>query len=291
MYEEQIESLDARLQPCRLCPRSCEALRRDGEIGECGAGEWLEIASYHAHFGEEAGLVGSRGSGTIFFSHCSLKCVFCQNFDISHQGRGKPLRVEQLAGIMLMLQEAGCHNINLVTPTHYTAQIVAAIAKAKTGGLELPIVWNTSGWERLEILQLLDGIVDIYLSDFKFTDGAKAALFADGAHSYPHIAKAALREMHRQVGVARPEEDGIIRKGLMVRHLVMPNNAAGSTEAVRWIAENISKDTYVNIMVQYRPAFRADRVPDIDRAVVRDEYAEVVNTARAAGMTNLDVQG
>jgi putative pyruvate formate lyase activating enzyme len=251
----------------------------------------LVVSSYHPHFGEERPLVGNGGSGTIFLTHCNLRCVFCQNWEISHLGRGFKKNIDELAAMMLWLQKIGCHNINLVTPTHYSAHILKALGIAAESGLRLPIVYNTSGWERIEILKLLDGIVDIYLPDFKYWDSELAAKYASGAESYPEIAKKAILEMHRQVGVAVTPKDGIMQRGLMIRHLVMPNNAAGSEKIMEWIADNLPKDTYVNIMAQYSPAFKAYDYQEISRRITSEEYQKVVNKAEEMGLKNLDIQG
>jgi putative pyruvate formate lyase activating enzyme len=276
---------------CQLCPRECGVDRLDGEEGFCRASSTLEIASYHPHFGEERPLVGRGGSGTVFFSNCSLRCVFCINWEISQGGSGQEKTVEDLAGMMLYLQEIGCHNINIVTPTHYPAHIVLALDIAAGRGLRLPLVYNTCGWERLEILQMLDGIVDIYLPDFKYADGEMADRYSSGADTYPEMTQLALLEMHRQVGVARPAKNGLMHRGLMIRHLVMPNRVGGTKEIVEWIAANLPKDTYVNIMSQYRPMFKAHDYPKISRRLTRQEYAEAVRWAKDAGLTNLDIQG
>ena len=290
--ENRADALWAVMENCRLCPRQCGANRLEGETGFCRSpGTGLVIASFHSHFGEEKSLVGMGGSGTIFFSHCSLRCVFCQNWDISQLGRGTRQNHEALAGMMLRLQEMGCHNINLVTPTHYSAAILKALGIAAKQGLRLPIVYNTCGWERLEILRQLDGVVDIYLPDFKYWDQKMSTRFLSGAKNYPELTRAAILEMHRQVGAAREGQDGIIRRGLMIRHLVMPNRTAGSQEIMTWIAGHLPHDTYVNIMAQYRPLHKAFDFPEIARKITREEYREVVRQARDLGLENLDVQG
>jgi putative pyruvate formate lyase activating enzyme len=217
--------------------------------------------------------------------------VFCQNWEISQLGRGSEINIPELAGMMLRLQEIGCHNINLVTPTHYSAPIVKALDIAAETGLRLPVVYNTSGWERLEILELLDGIVDIYLPDFKYWDRDMSAKYSSGAESYPEITSEAILEMHRQVGVAQPAQDGIMQRGLMIRHLVMPNNTGGSERIMEWIAGNLPKDTYVNIMAQYNPVHKAFDYPEISRRITEDEYRKVVKRAEDMGLTNLDIQG
>jgi putative pyruvate formate lyase activating enzyme len=279
------------MKSCRLCPRECGLDRLAGEKGFCGASAQLRIASSYPHFGEELPLVGRGGSGAVFFSNCSLRCVFCINWEISQRGDGHDRGVKDLAQMMLKLQARGCHNVNIVTPTHYSAHVVRALDRAAGKGLRLPLVYNTCGWERLEILEMLDGVVDIYLPDFKYWDGAMAARYSSAADTYPELTRRALLEMHRQVGVARPAPDGLMYRGLMIRHLVMPNRVGGTKEIVEWVARHLPKDTYVNIMSQYRPMHRASEYPKIARRLTRDEYEEAVRWAREAGLTNLDVQG
>lgn len=276
---------------CRLCPRQCGANRLEGEEGFCHASSQLEISSYHPHFGEEAPLVGKGGSGTIFLTNCSLRCVFCINWEISQGGEGKPRSIEDMANMMLNLQKIGCPNINFVTPTHYSPHIVLAVDIAAGKGLRLPLVYNTCGWERLEILKMFDGIVDIYLPDFKYSDGKMAAKYSSGSETYPEITKASLIEMHRQVGVAKPARNGLMYRGLMIRHLVMPNEVSGTKGVVEWIAENLPKDTYLNIMSQYRPMYKAFEYPEISRGITRKEYSDAIRWAKDAGLTNLDIQG
>jgi len=285
------EELWQLMESCSLCPRGCGTARLDGQAGFCQATSQLVIAAYNPHYGEERPLVGRGGSGTVFFSNCGLRCVFCINWEISQGGEGAPRSVEDLADMMLHLQEIGCHNINIVTPTHYSAHIVLALDIAAAEGLRLPLVYNTCGWERLDILQRLDGIVDIYLPDFKYAESAMASKYSSGADTYPEVTKTALLEMHRQVGVAKPADDGLMYRGLMIRHLVMPNSVSGSKQVIDWIAANLPKDTYVNIMAQYRPMYKAFDYPEIARRLNRAEYNEVVQHARQVGLTNLDIQG
>jgi putative pyruvate formate lyase activating enzyme len=289
--ERRGQALWEGMRSCTLCPRECGAARFEGEEGFCGGTSWLEVASYHPHFGEEQPLVGQGGSGTVFFSNCNLRCVFCINWEISQGGVGQARSLENLAEMMLDLQRMGCHNINIVTPTHYSPHIVLALDMAAAAGLRLPLVYNTNGWERVGILELLDGVVDIYLPDFKYAEGAMASKYSSGADSYPDVTKAALLEMHRQVGVAKPAPDGLMYRGLMIRHLVMPNNVGGSKAVVGWIAEHLPKDTYVNIMSQYRPMYKATDYPLISRRLRRSEYNEVVDYAKGVGLTNLEIQG
>jgi putative pyruvate formate lyase activating enzyme len=285
------EKLWSIMESCRLCHRQCGVNRLAGGEGFCRASSQLEIASYHPHFGEERPLVGEGGSGAIFFTNCGLRCVFCINWEISQGGRGQPRSVEDMADMMLDLQNKGCHNINIVTPTHYSAHAVLATDIAAGKGLRLPLVYNTCGWESPEILKELDGIIDIYLPDFKYADGEMAAKYSSAAETYPDLTKQALLEMHRQVGLAKPADDGLIYRGLMIRHLVMPNRIGGTKEVLEWIAENLPKDTYVNIMSQYRPMYRAFDYPEIARRITREEYLEAVDWAKQAGLTNLDLQG
>ncbi len=289
--KERCEKLWERMAECDLCPRMCGANRLKGERGFCGANSELEISSYHPHFGEEPPLVGKGGSGTIFMTNCSLRCVFCINWEISQGGEGAKRSISQFAAMMLALQEMGCPNINIVTPTHYSPHILLAMDEAASRGLNIPLVYNTCGWERIEILQLLDGIVDIYLPDFKYWENEMAAKFSSDADTYPEITKTALLEMHRQVGIAIPDKNGLMKKGLMIRHLVMPNNVSGSKEVMSWISKNLPKDTFVNIMSQYTPVYKAKQYPQIARRISHDEYEEVVNHAKEIGLTNLEIQG
>ncbi|MDO9528773.1 MAG: hypothetical protein Q7J27_06385 [Syntrophales bacterium] len=271
------QELWSRMETCDLCPRECGAKRLEGERGLCKSTSQLQISSYQPHFGEERPLVGTGGSGTVFFANCSLRCVFCINWKISQGGRGKVESIDALARMMLALQERGCHNINLVTPTHYSAHILLAVDKAAGMGLRLPLVYNTCGWERLDVLKELDGIIDIYLPDFKYSKESMAEKYSSGASSYPEITKTAILEMHRQVGVAKPADDGLMYRGLMIRHLVMPNRVSGTKDVIEWIAGNLPKDTYINIMSQYTPTYNAFMYPKISRRITREEYAETIH--------------
>lgn len=284
------DALWQRLRACDICPRKCGVNRLEGNPGFCRASADLVIASFGPHFGEEPPLVGRGGSGTIFFCHCSLRCVFCINYDISHGGNGRIRSIDDLANMMLALQRQGCHNINVVTPTHYSPHILLALDKAAAKGLRLPVVYNTCGWENLDVLQLLDGIVDIYLPDFKYADNDMARKHLGGARNYAETVQTALLEMHRQVGTLQVGPDGIARRGLMIRHLVMPNDVAKTKLIVEWIAKNLPKDTYVNIMSQYMPVFRAKEFPEIARRITRAEYAQAIAWARAAGLTRIETQ-
>lgn len=284
------ERLWGIMESCELCPRRCKVNRLSGKEGFCRASSQLEISSYNPHFGEERPLVGTHGSGTIFFTNCGLRCVFCINWQISHEGIGEARGIDDLAGMMLALQAGGCHNINVVTPTHYSPHIILAIDKAAAKGLKLPLVYNTCGWERQEILKLLDGIVDIYLPDFKYASGDMAAKYSAEARTYPEVTKKALLEMHRQVGTAKAAEDGVIYRGLMMRHLVMPSGVSGTREVIEWIAKNLPKDTYLNLMSQYQPCYEAADYPEISRRITRQEYSDAAHRAREAGLTNLHLQ-
>jgi putative pyruvate formate lyase activating enzyme len=277
----------AQLSCCNLCPRQCRVDRSSGEKGYCRTGARAVVASYHAHFGEEASLVGQNGSGTIFFSHCNLLCNFCQNFDISHGSEGVEITDSELAQIMLSLQGAGSHNINLVTPSHVVPQILSALTLAAERGLDIPLVYNSGGYDSVETLKILDGIIDIYMPDFKFWDASVARQACD-APDYPEVARRALVEMHRQVGELDLDVHGIARSGLLVRHLVLPCGLAGTDEVMAFIAEELSKNTYVNIMNQYRPCGRASEIEALARSVTAGEYAEAVAQARKAGLTRLD---
>jgi putative pyruvate formate lyase activating enzyme len=278
-----IESLGC----CRLCPRKCGVDRLAGDTGRCNTGRLAVLASSDAHFGEEAPLVGRCGSGTLFFSHCNLGCCFCQNEDISHRGYGSEVTAAELAATMLALQNRGCHNINLVTPTHVTAQILEALPLAVENGLRLPLVYNCSGYERVETLRLLEGVVDIYMPDFKFWD-APIAGEACEAPDYPEVARKALVEMHRQVGDLKLDAHGVAISGLLVRHLVLPEGLAGSDKVLAFIAAQISTDTYVNVMDQYRPCAQAARVPALRRPIRPAEFRQALAVAKAAGLSRLD---
>jgi putative pyruvate formate lyase activating enzyme len=285
---QRVNEVYAIFEECRLCPRQCGVNRLSGERGYCKAPSNVMIYSAHPHFGEEVSLVGKNGSGTIFFSNCNLRCVFCQNWPISIEGHGRGFTDDQLAQMMLHLQEIGCHNINLVTPTHVMPNIVNATRIAFKTGLRIPLVYNTSGYESVEILNLLDGIVDIYLPDMKYMDAEKAAKYSSGASDYPEVAKAAIIEMHRQVGLHQIDAQGIATRGVLIRHLVMPNQVAGTKAFVKWVAENLPKSTYVNIMHQYHVDYKAFEYPEIWRAITVDEYLEAMQWAQDYGLKNLD---
>jgi len=275
------------MKRCTMCPRLCRVDRTVGETGFCRTGKLAVVASYGPHYGEERPLVGRKGSGTIFFTHCNLSCVFCQNYEISHGGEGTPVSAEVLAAIMLNLQMSGCHNINFVTPSHVIHPILDALAIAVEKGLHIPIVYNCGGYELVPALKLLDGIVDIYMPDFKFWDSGTAQELCC-APDYPERARQALREMRRQVGDLLVDENRVAQRGVLVRHLVMPNGLAGTAEVMDFIAREISPRTYVNIMDQYHPCGNAFGNRTINRRINSEEYRGAMEAAVKAGLTRLD---
>jgi len=283
LLSERVRKLKEILKECTLCPRNCRVNRIKGEKGFCKGGALACVSSVGPHFGEEAPLVGLKGSGTIFFTYCSLGCIFCQNYDISHLGHGEKLTPTELASQMLYLQRIGCHNINLVTPTHFVAQIIEAFEIAIREGLRLPVVFNCGGYESLEVLKLLEGIIDIYMPDAKFCDEKVSERFCH-AKDYYKVLKEALKEMHRQVGVLKLDDIGIAYRGMLIRHLVMPENLAGSEEILRFIAEELSKDSYVNIMRQYYPCYKAKDYPEISRSITSQEYYKACEIGKSYGL-------
>lgn len=281
---ERADRLEALQSPCRLCPRACGVERRAGEVGFCRATSTPRVASYGPHFGEERELVGRGGSGTIFFSHCSLGCSFCQNYDISHEGRGREVTPSAMAAAMLELEALGCANVNLVTPTHYAPQAVRALALARESGLTLPLVYNCGGYESIEALRALEGVVDIYMPDAKFADGGVAERLCQ-APDYPDVMLAALVEMQRQVGDLKVDADGLATRGLLVRHLVMPDGLSGSRRVLESIARRVSPTAAVNVMAQYRPCGEAVGKPGgIGRALRASEHRDAERYARAIGL-------
>ncbi len=277
----------AMLSNCTLCPRRCKANRLEGETGFCKTAHQAIVASYGPHFGEERPLVGKAGSGTIFFTYCNLLCIFCQNYEISHLGEGQAVSDEQLASIMLELQGSGCHNINFVTPSHVVPQIISAVMLAAENGLHVPLVYNTGGYDTVETIDLLNGIIDIYMPDFKFWDSAIARRTCN-AGDYPEIATKAIAAMHQQVGDLVFDDDGIAIRGLLVRHLVLPHGLAGTGPIMQFLANSISRNTYVNVMAQYRPCGNANQVEKLSRSLNNEEYLQAVELARKAGLQRLD---
>ena len=282
-FSESVQKLWDCMNPCTLCPRNCKVNRGKGQIGFCGIGDMPVVSSVGPHFGEEPPLVGTGGSGTIFLTGCNLGCMFCQNYDISHLKNGRKINLSELVDTMLNLEKIGCHNINFVTPTHFTPQIMKAIYLAREKGLIVPIVYNCGGYELLETIKLLEGFIEIYMPDAKYAD-SEVAKELSNAPDYPDIVKKALIEMHRQVGDLAIDGEGIAKKGLLIRHLVLPNNLAGTERIMDFIAKEISKDSYVNIMDQYRPMYKAQDNRKINRYITPEEYEEAVNIAKHKGL-------
>ena len=282
--KEALQKALDMLSACTLCPRHCRVGRTGGETGYCGAGRQAKVASFSPHFGEEPPLVGDHGSGTIFFSHCSLQCVFCQNHDISIQGEGHTVFPNQLAAMMIRLQEQGCHNINFVTPTHVVPQILEALDLAVDLGLRIPLVYNCSGYESPDTLALLDGIIDIYMPDFKFWDNAAAGRFCN-APDYRETAQAAIMAMHNQVGGLKTDDAGIACSGLLVRHLVMPGRLEDTRQILEFLKIKVSPGTHVNLMSQYRPLGEARRFSDLCRPLSAPEFRQALEMGKASGLT------
>ncbi len=288
---ERAALADRHMEDCDLCARYCHVDRKHTLRGVvCRTGELASVSSWGPHHGEEDCLRGWRGSGTVFFAWCNMRCVFCQNWAISWKGDGEEKTPAELADIMLGLQAMGCHNINLVSPSHVVAQVIAAVAIAAGQGLTLPLVYNSGGYDSIEALRLLDGIVDIYMPDMKYGDAELARKYSH-TPDYVGANQAAVREMHRQVGDLELTADGIARRGLLVRHLVLPAGIAGSDEVMRFLAEEISSNTYVNIMDQYRPAYRAAEYPELNRPITRAEYAAALEAARRHSLRRIDRHG
>jgi putative pyruvate formate lyase activating enzyme len=281
--KERRDKLYELLEACRLCPNECGVDRRVSDNGNCRSGCLPIVSSYFPHFGEEPPLVGRFGSGTIFFTNCDLDCKFCQNYDISHLGIGREVTIDELADMMIYLQNRGCHNINFVTPTHFTPQIVDALIIAREKGLEIPLVYNCGGYESVETLKLLDKIIDIYMPDIKYSSN-ESALKYSGVSDYWDVVRKALKEMHRQVGDLKVSSSGIAKRGLLIRHLVLPKDIAGSKKVIDFIVNEISVNSYVNIMDQYRPAYLANNFPELKRAITEKEFFEVINYAKEVGL-------
>jgi putative pyruvate formate lyase activating enzyme len=285
--EDKIVKAQRLLENCSVCPRNCKVNRFKGERGFCRAGFLPKVSSSSPHFGEEQPLVGFHGSGTIFFTHCNLGCSFCQNYSISHLDEGEEISIERLSRMMVAMQSLGCHNINFVSPTHYVPQILAALPNAIALGLSIPLVYNTGGYDSVETLELLDGVFDIYMPDFKYSAEEVAEEYSQ-ARDYPAVAKQAIREMFRQVGDLVLDEKGIALRGLLVRHLVLPSGLAGTQDVMKFLAQKISKNTYVNIMAQYYPCGDIPPGSPLYRRISQLEYNQAVAIAKKEGITRLD---
>jgi len=284
-FDRRIEKAYKLLSPCEVCPRKCGVKRLEGEQGFCRSDEEVIVSSYNAHFGEEPPLSGNFGSGTIFFTNCNLKCVYCQNYPISQLGNGDKVNLSELAKIMLALQKRKCHNINLVTPTHFVPQILKSLKSAIKMGLHIPIVYNTSGYDSVNTLKLLDGVVDVYLPDARYADNEVARKYSS-APGYFEIMEKALKEMHRQVGDLVTDKIGVARSGLIVRHLVLPEGLSGTKKIMYFIAREISPHTYISLMAQYFPAYQAGQFPLLSRRINREEYREALQTFKEEGLEN-----
>lgn len=287
VLNDRISEAYGRMESCSLCPRNCKINRNKDKLGICKTGKLAIVSSYHPHFGEESPLVGTGGSGTIFFTHCNLLCNFCQNYDISHRGVGEEVSDKQLAAMMVYLQNKGCQNINFVTPSHVIPQILSALSIAIDKGLNIPLVYNTGGYDSVESLKLLENIVDIYMPDLKLLS-VQSARKCGMPLDYPDIVKNAILEMHRQVGDLRINNQGIALKGLLVRHLVLPNNINNGEESMRFLAREVSKNTYVNIMSQYRPCYKAISVKELACTITLNELWVAREAARRNGLARLD---
>lgn len=275
------------LSICDVCAWECPVDRRAGQIGVCRTGIKARVSSYGPHMGEEDPLRGWRGSGTIFFTRCNLRCQYCQNHDISQTDSGDEVEPEQIAEMMLELQSQGCHNINFVSPSHVVPQIMAAVLIAAKAGLKIPLVYNTGGYDSISMLKLLDEVIDIYMPDMKYSDRDIARRYSK-IRNYPQINQEAIREMYRQVGDLEVDEQGVAKRGLLIRHLVLPESIAGTEQIVQFISEEISPQTYLNLMDQYRPAYKAHNYPDINRRLTTQEYQSAVDAAVKAGLERLD---
>lgn len=285
-FEEKIEALFDKLKSCSICPRSCKVDRTKGQLGYCKTGFLPFVSSYGPHFGEESVLVGFNGSGTIFFTSCNLGCIFCQNYEISQLRIGDEISFEDIARIMIKLQQLGCHNINLVSPTHQIPQIVKSLKIARSMGLKIPIVYNTNAYDSVETLKILEGIIDIYMPDAKYSDNNVARELSD-APSYFEVMKEAIKEMQRQVGDLLLNGNGIAVRGLIVRHLVLPNGLAGSELIFKFLSQSVSKNVFLNIMDQYRPCFKATLHPKLSRTITKEEFKEAVKLAKKYGLNKI----
>lgn len=288
-FKQKIIEAYKILEECALCPRACNVNRLKDEKGFCKSGRALIVSSYSPHFGEEPPLTARQGSGTIFFTNCNMACRFCQNYQISQLGIGGEISEERLADMMLALQKLGCHNINLVSPTHFVPQILKAIDIAISRGLDLPFVYNTNGYDSLQTLKILDGIIDIYLIDIKYADDKMAQRYSSGKE-YVYYSRQAIKEMFSQVGNLEVDKKGIAIKGLIVRHLVLPNNIAGTHSCLKFLADEVSKDVQISLMSQYNPLYKANAYPEINRRLSAKEYIQAKNWARQLGLNNVWTQ-
>lgn len=284
---DRVAEAVSRLTNCTLCPRRCQVNRLSGEEGKCHTGRWAVVSNHGPHFGEEECLVGSGGSGTIFFAHCNLRCTFCQNYSISQMGEGLEVAPQRLAHMMLSLQQRGCHNINLVSPSHVVPQVLEALEVAAAEGLSLPLVYNTGGYDSIDTLRLLDGVVDIYMPDMKYADEETARRYS-GVGDYPRVNQDAVKEMHRQVGDLEMDSHGVAVRGLLVRHLVLPGGLGGTRYIAEFLVREVSPHTYVNVMAQYHPAYRAWDYPELSRPPSQGELQEAMKVAREEGLSRLD---
>lgn len=288
-FADRVEQLFRLFDPCVLCPHMCRAKRLSGETGFCGAGNQFKIASWALHRGEEPPISGTRGSGTIFASHCTMRCVFCQNYPFSQLHNGRLISTEQLAEIFLELNQKGAHNLNFVTPTPFSPLLFEALLKAGSEIENMPVVYNTSGYERPEVLEILDGMVDIYLPDIKYSDG-KVSRLLSGVSDYVEAARSALPVMYRQTGGLTIDDGGIARRGMIIRHLVLPGGMAGTRDSFEWIKRTIGTDVQVSLMCQYFPAYQANSIPGMDRAITIDEYSEAIDILDGLGFKNVWAQ-
>jgi putative pyruvate formate lyase activating enzyme len=285
LLEERVPRALEMLNYCKICSRDCRVNRNNGELGICGVDSRILIASSGLHFGEEPPISGTRGSGTIFLAGCNMKCVYCQNYPISQLHNGEPISISRIADIMIALQGQGAHNINLVTPSHYVPQIMAALLDACRMGLSIPIVWNSSGYDKATTLAMLDGIIDIYMPDMRYSTSENAQCYSSAA-DYPEVNKEAIREMYRQVADLIVDNYGVAVSGLLIRHLVLPDNISGSSEIFSFIADQISKSTHVSLMSQYFPAYKATKIEAISRRIQKKEYQLVIDAFERAGLYN-----
>lgn len=285
--KSRVSKANHRLSKCNICGHKCGVDRNVGELGKCKTGKNVAVSGFGPHYGEEDPLRGSRGSGTIFFSRCNLECIYCQNSNISQFNSGFEVQPEELALIMIELQEQGCHNINLVSPSHVVPQILAALYIASKSGLSIPLIYNTGGYDSLETLDLLDGVIDIYMPDMKYSEKSVAKKYSK-IPDYPIINQNAVKEMHRQVGDLSLDKRGIAIRGLLVRHLILPNNLSGSEDIIKFLVNDISPNTYLNLMDQYRPSYLVKQYPELNRSITTKEYRKALGLAHDSGLSRLD---